>query len=108
MTRRGRPALAPVRVLVRDADGILFDVDERRRVTAALLREELERGGRFRAHREGGGADCTYEVLAEVLRSGVGGPGGAAGELLGVLARTLMSGATTATDRDQDRSRSER
>jgi hypothetical protein len=61
----------PPRILRRESDGGLYDVDERRRVSVAELRDELRTGRRFRASRHDSGANCTNEVLAEVLQAGV-------------------------------------
>ncbi|MBB5957166.1 hypothetical protein FHS29_003759 [Saccharothrix tamanrassetensis] len=61
------------RVLRRERDGSLFDPDEQRAVTAEELLDDLRAGRRFRAHRRSTGADCTVEVLAEVLGSALSG-----------------------------------
>ena len=58
-----------MRALRREADGLLYDVDEHRRVTIAELREDVQEGRRFRATRHDTGVDCTYEVLAELVGS---------------------------------------
>ncbi|MFV2173012.1 hypothetical protein ACFHW2_24995 [Actinomadura sp. LOL_016] len=53
------------------ADGRLFDLDERRFVELAELADDIRAGRPFRAQRQGTGAECTNEVLVEVLRSTV-------------------------------------
>lgn len=55
------------RVLRRDSDGTLYDLEEHRPVSIEELRGDLGSGRHFRAHRHDLGADCTYEVLVEVL-----------------------------------------
>ncbi|GAA1356840.1 hypothetical protein [Saccharothrix algeriensis] len=62
------------RVLLRERDGSLFDVDDQRVVDAGELLDDLRAGRRFRAHRRSTGADCTVEVLAEVLGPALSGP----------------------------------
>lgn len=57
--------------IIRRDDGSLFDVSERRRITAAELRDYVREGGLFEARREGSGTDCTYEVLQSVVASGM-------------------------------------
>jgi polyhydroxyalkanoate synthesis regulator protein len=52
-----------------DGDGALYDADEQRLVTLAELRDEVRNGRRFRAFRHDTGADCTYEVLANILHA---------------------------------------
>jgi len=64
--RRDRGFPAP-RVLRRDADGALFDLDEQRVISLAELRDDVRGGRRFRAQRHGDGGDCTYAVLAEIV-----------------------------------------
>ncbi|WP_121006180.1 hypothetical protein [Saccharothrix australiensis] len=91
----GRPPAAgrarARRVLLRERDGGLFDVDEQRVVDAAELLDGLRAGRRFRAHRRSTGADCTLEVLAEVLGPALSGPraGGVAVPLVGGVAGLL-------------------
>jgi hypothetical protein len=57
-------------VLRREADGSLYDIDERRWVSLSELRDEVRIGRRFRASRHDTGANCTNEVLAELLQGG--------------------------------------
>jgi hypothetical protein len=87
--------------IVRRDDGSLFDASERRRITAAELRDHVRDGGLFEARRERSGTDCTYEVLTSVMGTGMlqnlvpglgsgplgglGGLGGGGGGLLGAL-----------------------
>jgi len=52
-------------------DGSLYDVNERRRISAADLRDYVRDGGLFEARREESGADCTYEVLQSVVGVGL-------------------------------------
>jgi len=80
--------------IVRRDDGSLWDATERRRITAAELRDHVRDGGLFEARRQGSGTDCTYEVLQNVLGLGMlqnlvpgmgsGGLGGALGGLGGL------------------------
>jgi hypothetical protein len=63
---RPRPAASP-RSLRRDSDGSLYDLTEHRQATLEELRDGLRSGRRFRVHRHDTGADCTYEVLVDVL-----------------------------------------
>jgi len=57
--------------IVRSDDGSLYDATERRRITAAELRDYVRDGGLFEARRQGSGTDCTYEVLQSVLGIGM-------------------------------------
>ncbi|MGH9005387.1 MAG: hypothetical protein ACRDYV_19870 [Acidimicrobiia bacterium] len=113
--------------IVRRHDGTLLDRSERRRISATELRDYIRDGGLFEARREESGADCTYEVLRDVMgtgllegmvpnlganplsglgalgaltggSSGLGGLGGAAGE----LARLARLASTDDRDRDRD------
>ena len=66
--RRARPGSArPTRALCRDSDGRLYDLEGHWPVRADELRADVRSGRRFRAYRHDTGADCTYEVLVEVL-----------------------------------------
>lgn len=47
---------------------------ERRPVTVRELCADVQAGRRFRAYRHDTGADCTNEVLVEVLVCGLTGP----------------------------------
>jgi hypothetical protein len=67
----------PARMLRRDGDGTLYDVDEHRTVSLAELAEEVREGRRFRVHQHSSGRECTQQVLLEVL--GAGAPAGALG-----------------------------
>ncbi|MBE1537486.1 hypothetical protein [Actinomadura algeriensis] len=76
-----------------EADGRLFDLDERRFVGLAELAGDVRAGRPFRAQRQGTGAECTNQVLVEVLLSvpasrsrQAGAPG-----LLGSAARLLRA-----------------
>lgn len=64
------------RRLFRDADGSLHDVDTRDVVAIVELIDGLRAGRRFAVHRHSTGADCTAEVLTEVLTEVVFGAGG--------------------------------
>jgi hypothetical protein len=55
------------RSLRRDTGGDLYDLVEQRPVSIEELRDDLRAGRRFRARHGDTGADCTYEVLIEVL-----------------------------------------
>ncbi|MFC4906978.1 hypothetical protein [Actinomadura gamaensis] len=57
------------RRLRREGDGRLFDLDERRFAGLAELADDIRAGRPFQAHRQGTGAECTNQVLVEVLRS---------------------------------------
>lgn len=54
------------RTLVREPDGTLVDTGTNLVVDAEELLDDLKAGHRFRAHRRNG-ADCTVEVLTDVL-----------------------------------------
>ena len=97
MARRDRGARAglPVRALRREADGLLYDVDEHRRVTIAELREDVQEGRRFRAVRHDSGADCTYEVLAELVGTAAVPRASPDGGILGALAQAAIGSAFT-------------
>lgn len=60
-------------MLLREGDGRLFDIDDRRVVTVEELLDDLKAGRRFRAHRRSTGADCTVEVLVEALGPALSG-----------------------------------
>ncbi|MBG0831211.1 hypothetical protein HS041_26005 [Planomonospora sp. ID67723] len=51
------------------ADGRLYDLDEHRHIGLDELCDDVRSGRSFRAHRQHTGAECTNEVLVEVLRS---------------------------------------
>ena len=57
--------------ILRKNDGSLYDATERRRITAAELRDYVRDGGLFEARRQETGADCTYEVLQSVVGAGL-------------------------------------
>jgi hypothetical protein len=65
--RSRRDSAVSTRPLRRDSDGSLYDLTHHRPVTIEELRDDLRSGRHFRAHRHDTGADCTYEVLVEVL-----------------------------------------
>ena len=73
MSRKRRPsAAASPRLLQREPDGELLDLDERRAVSIAELREDIRAGRRFRAKDRASGTDCTYAVLVQVMTGGRG------------------------------------
>lgn len=77
--------------VLRRNDGNLYDATEKRRITVAELRDYVRDGGLFEARRDETGADCTYEVLAEVVGVGlfenlVPGTGGGTLSGLGTVA----------------------
>ena len=116
--------------ILRKNDGSLYDVNQRRRITQAELRDYVRDGGLFEARRHENGADCTYEVLQGVVGVGLlenlvpgmgsslpglgglgglgalagGGPLGAltGGGGLGDLARRVGDQVARAGDRDAD------
>lgn len=105
--RRRRRSTLPRRRLRKETDGALFDVDERRRIELDELRDDVRAGRFFRAARHSSGEDCTQEVLAQVLASGVPKPQGALAGL-GPLVSSLLGGALAGPDRlfdEADRSR---
>ncbi len=57
--------------IVRRKDGSLFDLSERRRISAAALADHVRDGGLFEARREESGTDCTYEILRDVMGTGM-------------------------------------
>lgn len=59
----------PRRRLRKESDGSLFDLDERRRIDIAELADDLRGGRFFRAARHSNGADCSHEVLAQLMAS---------------------------------------
>jgi hypothetical protein len=97
--------------LRRETDGLLFDIDERRRVELGELRDNIRDGRFFEAVRHSTGEDCTHEVLNEVLlltlpKPPIDGAG------LSSLASTLLGGMfsglnnkpwDTKSDRKEDR-----
>jgi hypothetical protein len=108
--------------IVRRDDGSLFDVTERRRITAAELRDHLRDGGLFEARRQRSGTDCTYEVLQSVMGAGMlqdlvpgtgagplsalGGLGGGGGGLLGALGGAAgLADVVRALGEERDRGR---
>ena len=76
-------------MLRREADGILHDISEGRRVSASELRQDVRDGRQFRVEDSRTGTDCTFEVLAEVVW-GVAPAGQSGGGLGGVT--NLLSG----------------
>jgi hypothetical protein len=89
----------PPRSLRRDADGTLYDLDERRTISIGELAEEVRMGRRFRAVQQGSERVCTQQVLLEVLGAvgpsppaalaagpGLHGLAGAVGLVAGALA----------------------
>jgi hypothetical protein len=83
--------------ILRKNDGSLYDATERRRITAAELRDHVRDGGLFEARRQENGADCTFEVLQSVMGVGllenlVPGIGGASLPGLGGLGALAGSG----------------
>jgi polyhydroxyalkanoate synthesis regulator protein len=77
MGRRQRErSILPRRVVRREADGTLYDIDECRSIKVEDLRNEVRAGRRFRASRYDTGGDCTYEILTEILQGAtLRGPG---------------------------------
>jgi hypothetical protein len=57
--------------ILRKNDGSLYDATERRRITPGELRDYVKDGGLFEARRHETGADCTYEVLQDVVGVGL-------------------------------------
>ena len=107
--------------ILRKNDGSLYDVNQRRRITQAELRDYVRDGGLFEARRHENGADCTYEVLQGVVGvgllenlvpgmgsslPGLGGLGGlgalTGGGGLGDLARLVGDQVARGGDRDAD------
>jgi hypothetical protein len=77
--------------VLRKNDGSLYDAGERCRITPGELRDYVRDGGLFEARRQDTGADCTYEVLQDVLgisllQSLIPGTGGGGIPGLGALA----------------------
>jgi hypothetical protein len=91
----------PARVLRRDGDGTLYDLEERRTIPITELAEEVRVGRRFRAHQQGSERDCTQQVLLEVLGAvGSTGPVSlSAGSRLQGLAGAVSAVAGAITDR---------
>ena len=109
MRRRGRGdgANLPRRELRRESDGSLYDIDERRRVPLAELRDEVRVGRRFRAFRHDTASDCTNEVLVELLENAlpVAGRGelGAVTGLLRVVTGEIVDVLDDRRERDDHR-----
>jgi hypothetical protein len=78
-------------------DGDLYDLDEQCRVSVRELGEEVKAGRQFRVRRQGSGAECTHEVLLQVVRSSLSlyMPWSAAGGLLSAAGR-ILQGTTDA------------
>ena len=72
--KRGHPGGRSPRVLRREQDGGLFDLDKGGVVPLSELREEVRAGRRFRAEDRESGRDCTYAVLGLVLTGATIGP----------------------------------
>jgi hypothetical protein len=53
--------------VIRESDRTLYDVTERRRISLAELRDFVGDGGYFEARRHDSGADCTAQVLQDLL-----------------------------------------
>jgi hypothetical protein len=92
-----RRSRLPRRELVRDSDGTLRDVAEKRRIGIDELRDDLRAGRYFRARTQATDADCTHEVLGEVLRAGAL-PGSNAGAGLANLVSLLGAFGNVAHD----------
>jgi hypothetical protein len=84
-------------VLVRDSDGTLRDVTEKRRIGIDELRDDLRAGRYFRARTQSTDADCTHEVLGEILLAGAL-PGSNAGAGLANLVSLLGAFGNVARD----------
>jgi hypothetical protein len=54
-------------ILSRLSDGTLQDLDGQARVDLARLRDELRAGRTFRVYQHETGAECTYQVLVQLL-----------------------------------------
>ncbi len=83
-----RRSRLPRRELVRDSDGTLRDVTDRRRIGIDELRDDLRAGRYFRARTESTDADCTHEVLGQILAAGAlpgSNPGGRLASLVSLL-----------------------
>ncbi len=83
-----RRSRLPRHELVRDSDGTLRDVNDRRRIGIDELRDDLRAGRYFRARTESSDADCTHEVLCQILAAGAL-PGSNAGAGLAGLVSLL-------------------
>jgi PHB/PHA accumulation regulator DNA-binding domain len=107
--RRGRGGAAGLarRSLRRESDGSLYDLDERRRVSLGELRDEVRDGRRFRACHHETGADCTNDVLMDVLQSGVAGRGGVDLGAMASVVRLVGNGIIDVLD-DRDGRRGRR
>ncbi|WP_165975971.1 hypothetical protein [Actinomadura rubrisoli] len=57
-----------------DADGRLYDPDERRFVEPRELCDDIRSGRTFRAYRAERGDECTNEILVRVLLASLTGP----------------------------------
>jgi hypothetical protein len=92
-----RRSRLPRRELVRDSDGTLRDVAEKRRIGIDELRDDIRAGRYFRARTQSTDADCTHEVLGEVLLAGAL-PGSNAGAGLANLVSLLGAFGNVARD----------
>jgi hypothetical protein len=92
-----RRSRLPRRELVRDSDGTLRDVAEKRRIGIDELRDDLRAGRYFRARTQSTDADCTHEVLREILLAGAL-PGSNAGAGLANLVSLLGAFGNVARD----------
>jgi hypothetical protein len=99
--RRGASSGSPARALRREGDGTVYDLDEHRRVTLAQLRAEVQDGRRFRATGPDG-VDCTYELLAEVVRTTPSVRLGPDAGLVGALAQAVIGGVLSSPDRGRE------
>jgi hypothetical protein len=70
---RSHPPATTRRRLLREPDGSITDAEEQRPVTLEELLDDLRSNRSFRVHRRTSGANCTVEVLAEVLYSALSG-----------------------------------
>lgn len=98
--KRRHPGGGSPRVLRRERDGELFDLDERRVVSISELREDVRAGRRFRAEDRESGGDCTYAVLGRVVTGGTVGT--RAGEPPDTLSSLLRGTVRNALDWDTD------
>jgi hypothetical protein len=98
--KRGHHAGGSPRLLRRERDGELFDLDKRRVVSVSELREDLRAGRRFRAEDRKSGRDCTYAVLGRVLAGGAGGP--RAGDPPDTLSSLMLGTVRNVLDRAAD------
>jgi hypothetical protein len=69
----------PERVIYRHSDGTLRERDGQR-MDMTRLRDQVRAGNRFRAYHEETGAECTYQLLVELLGGALPGLTGLASQ----------------------------